>query len=184
MIGGTGAAAIDARLAPLANVGGRTKVHALLFNSPAIDAGDAAFVGPPNNDQRGAPFARVFDGDLNGVPRIDIGAFESQPGDVPVSLVVTSPYDVVNGDLSPDDLSLREAIGLTNGTSGAQTIMFAPALAGSTIELVHGTLQLIDSVSIDGLGADSLAIDGLGLARVVSIEDGNVVRFKRGGCAI
>ena len=56
---------IDARLAPLADNGGPTKVHALFGDSPALDAGNPAFVGPPNFDQRGAPYARVVDG--NGV---------------------------------------------------------------------------------------------------------------------
>jgi hypothetical protein len=172
-IGGAGAAAIDARLAPLANVGGRTKVHALLSNSPALDAGDAAFAGPPSNDQRGAPFARVVDGNGSGGARVDIGAFELQPVSAAASLVVTSPYDVVNGDLSASDLSLREAVGLANASAGAQSITFAPQLGGQTIELVHGTIQLIESAAINGLGANLLAIDGLGLARVVSIDDGD-----------
>ena len=61
---------VDPRLAPLANNGGRTRTHALLDGSPAIDAGN-------NNanyafDQRGEVFPRVVDG------RADIGAFERQ----------------------------------------------------------------------------------------------------------
>ncbi len=58
-------------LGPLQDNGGPTFTHALLSGSPAIDAGDPAFVGPPDFDQRGSGFPRVQNG------RIDIGAFES-----------------------------------------------------------------------------------------------------------
>ncbi len=69
---------IDPMLGPLTNNGGPTQTHALLLNSPAIDAGDPNFnpniFDPPMlYDQRGGPgFLRVFRG------RIDIGAFESK----------------------------------------------------------------------------------------------------------
>lgn len=65
-------------LGPLKNNGGPTKTHALLLNSPAIDAGDPnfdpyAFDPPLLYDQRNGPgFLRVVNG------RIDIGAFESR----------------------------------------------------------------------------------------------------------
>jgi predicted outer membrane repeat protein len=78
LIGGTTLATqIDPRLAPLADNGGPTFTHALLPDSPAVNAGDPAAMagvgGVPVNDQRGAPFTRVYGG------RIDIGAFELQP---------------------------------------------------------------------------------------------------------
>jgi hypothetical protein len=62
----------DPMLAPLADNGGLSRTHALLPGSPALDAGndDAGF----DTDQRGAGFARVFDG------RADIGAIEMQGG--------------------------------------------------------------------------------------------------------
>jgi hypothetical protein len=62
----------DPLLGPLQNNGGPTFTHALSQRSPAIDAGDPSFTPPPNDDQRGLPFVRVFKG------RIDIGAFEAQ----------------------------------------------------------------------------------------------------------
>ncbi|HEX5491597.1 MAG TPA: choice-of-anchor Q domain-containing protein [Candidatus Udaeobacter sp.] len=63
----------DPLLGPLQDNGGPTLTHALLPGSPAINAGDPNFTPPPVNDQRGAPFVRVFHG------RIDIGSFEVQP---------------------------------------------------------------------------------------------------------
>jgi hypothetical protein len=55
-------------LGPLANNGGRTRTHALLLGSPALDSGNNA-----HNfayDQRGEGFPRVVNG------RADIGAYE------------------------------------------------------------------------------------------------------------
>ncbi|MCJ8331185.1 MAG: cadherin-like domain-containing protein, partial [Lentisphaeria bacterium] len=63
------------QLGALANNGGPTKTHALLFGSAGIDSGDAASVNPAianGFDQRGSGFDRVVGGD------IDIGAFEAQ----------------------------------------------------------------------------------------------------------
>jgi hypothetical protein len=54
--------------------GGRTKTHALLAGSRAIDAGDNA--AAPATDQRGPGFPRKKDGNGDGVKVVDIGAFE------------------------------------------------------------------------------------------------------------
>ncbi|TYQ31277.1 DUF4347 domain-containing protein [Pseudanabaena sp. UWO310] len=66
---GTIANPINPQLAPLGNYGGPTQTHALLPNSPALNAGNNANA-PVGNDQRGA--TRIFGG------TVDIGAFESQ----------------------------------------------------------------------------------------------------------
>ncbi|MBN1977554.1 MAG: hypothetical protein JW918_09150 [Anaerolineae bacterium] len=65
-------------LGPLQNNGGTTVglgeptlTHALLTDSPAVDAGDPAFTPPPAYDQRGVGFPRVLYG------RVDIGAYEA-----------------------------------------------------------------------------------------------------------
>jgi N-acetylneuraminic acid mutarotase len=62
----------DPMLGPLQDNGGPTLTHALLPGSPAINAGDPNFVGPPDYDQRGPGYDRVRNG------RIDIGSFEVQ----------------------------------------------------------------------------------------------------------
>jgi hypothetical protein len=84
-------------LGPLADNGGPTKTHAPLPGSPAIDAGDpsaAEGVGDVSLfDGRGAPYARVYDGDGSGGARIDIGALELQS---------QSPPAVFYGDYNLD----------------------------------------------------------------------------------
>jgi hypothetical protein len=66
----------DPLLGPLADNGGPTHTHALLFDSPAIDAGDNA--GCPSTDQRGVQ--RPIDGDRDNFAICDIGAYEFEPG--------------------------------------------------------------------------------------------------------
>ncbi len=69
----------DPLLGPLYNNGGDTETHALLLNSPAIDAGNDSGC-PSYTDQRG--FFRHEDGDGDGNAVCDIGAFEAFTGTV------------------------------------------------------------------------------------------------------
>ena len=81
---GTQVAPINPLLGPLADNGGPTLTHALLLSSPAIDAGDPAFVvgvSGPTYDQRGVPFDRADNGKGTGA-QIDIGAYEVQTGSI------------------------------------------------------------------------------------------------------
>ena len=62
----------DPLLGPLRDHGGPTLTHMPMRGSPAIDVGDPSFTPPPDHDQRGACFLRVFG------PRIDVGSVETQ----------------------------------------------------------------------------------------------------------
>jgi predicted outer membrane repeat protein len=171
---------IDPLLGALAANGGQTRTHALLTGSPAIDAGDPSFdVNDPDGnpltidsllvDQRGAPFVRVFDDDDAGGARIDIGAYERQyvPG---LDLVVDVVSDENNGDYSPGDLSLREAIGLANGSLGVDTVTFALELSSQTIKLGGAELEITDELTIDALALTSnLTIDADQQSRIFNI---------------
>ena len=146
-------------LAPLGDYGGTTQTHALLPGSPAIDAGDPyfdpnSFEPPLENDQRGDGFARMAG------RAVDIGAYE-------VQLVVTTLDDEDDGDHSPDDLSLREALGLLG--PGKDTILFATDLAGGTITLDAdlGPLQITSNVDLVGMG---VALDAAGDCGVLVVD--------------
>ena len=65
----------DPKLGALADNGGPTQTHALLSDSPAIDAGNNTDC--PATDQRGV--ARPVDGDVDGTATCDIGAYEYEP---------------------------------------------------------------------------------------------------------
>lgn len=77
-------------LGALSNNGGTTPTHALLFGSPAIDAGLNSLAVDPFNetalafDQRGTGFPRIVDGNRDGIATVDIGAHEQQL--VPITL--------------------------------------------------------------------------------------------------
>ncbi|MGE3243721.1 MAG: choice-of-anchor Q domain-containing protein [Pirellulales bacterium] len=174
---------IDARLGPLADNGGGTPTHALLPDSPALDAGEPIAMAGNNDllqfDQRGGPFLRVFHG------RIDMGAYERQSLPV-MNFVVDSLSDEYDGDFSTGHLSLREAIGMANGNVGSeQVITFAPELAEqgpAVVLLTRGDLTITDPLRIDGPGAELLTVDARGNdrgpnsgdgSRVLSIDDGD-----------
>src|SRR5262249_16646537 len=122
-------------LGALADNGGPTKTHALLAGSPCLDAGS-------NNasltlHQRGTAHPR-----RPGAPA-DMGAFES-----PNTYVVTINLDEDDGNTNPNDLSLREAIKLTNASADTQErIQFA---VNGIIQLSLGEISITDSLIIDG----------------------------------
>ena len=85
----------DPLLGPLQNNGGPTSTHALLPGSPAIDAGSPNFAPPPDYDQRGPGFARVFNG------RIDVGSFEVQPTPTPTPTATATATPTATATATP-----------------------------------------------------------------------------------
>lgn len=69
--------------------------------------------------------------------------------------------------------SLRQAILDANSAVGQDTIEFNSSLTGGTINLTSGELLISDSLTVNGLGANSLAIDAGGTSRVFNIFNFN-----------
>ena len=89
-------------LGPLQDNGGPTFTHALLYASPAINAGDPSFTPPPSYDQRGPGFDRVRNG------RIDIGSFEVQEAaPTPTPTATATPSGTPRPSPTPRHISPR-----------------------------------------------------------------------------
>ena len=160
----SGAAFKNPQLKPLSKGGGPTLTHEPLPASPVIDAGDIAFGGVPANDQRGELYFRV-DG-----AAIDIGSYELQG----LTYFVDNPLDVDDGNFGIEELSLREAINLSN-TTPLRDVVDLSFLAGMTIQIdntgqasVPTDLVITDTVGINGSG---VTIDGPADNRVFLVDD-------------
>ena len=116
---GTAASPINPLLGVLQNNGGATQTHALLANSPAIDTANPATPDGTGNacfpvDQRGA--IRPSDGDGNGTPRCDIGAFEAPPPPTAAEASVTGRV------LDDSDAPVPGVVINLSGTQNRKTI--------------------------------------------------------------
>ena len=99
---GTSANPINPKLTPLQNNGGATLTHALLADSPAINAGKNALIPAGiTTDQRGAGFDRISQG------TVDIGALE---------------FNGLNGTNGADNLVGKNYSDIINGQGGNDTI--------------------------------------------------------------
>ncbi len=110
----------DPLLGPLQNNGGQTDTQALPASSPAVDAGTNT--GCPAVDQRGV--ARPFDGNGDGTPVCDIGAYEFNlpppaSADLSLAMTVDNPTPIVGGTIT-FTLTVRNA-GPDNATGIAAT---------------------------------------------------------------
>jgi parallel beta-helix repeat protein len=129
----------DPRLGPLAGNGGLTQTHALLVSSPALDAGNNAFVanppfsGPPFTDQRGAGFARSADGpDADTTDTVDVGAFEAQ-----VSLA----------DIADQTINEDGSLSLPFNVGGAASITSVTATSSNTTLVPNNPANILISGS-------------------------------------
>lgn len=142
----------DPKLGPLADNDAATQTHALLFDSPAVDAvQDMVAVNAvsgtcPATDQRG--ILRPQDGDSDGIAVCDIGAYELLPPaasitDVTVTEGNSGTVDAVfTVTLSrPSTGTVSFAYATANGTAtvvldyqaAASTVTFAPGDVSETI---------------------------------------------------
>lgn len=100
----------DPLLGPLWDNGGPTRTHALLFGSPALDAGNNSMNYA--SDQRGDGFARAV-----GVAA-DIGAYEAQQAPVPPPIVTKAFEPATIARYATSALTIT----LTNSNSNAATL--------------------------------------------------------------
>lgn len=133
---------IKPHLGPLANNGGMTPTHALLYNSPALNRGsnllaiDVTQAASPAlvMDQRGAGFQRKVFG------TVDMGAVEAQ---------------ILIGTTGSDALTLTYS-----NTSITGTVRVSIAVNGGPTEVI-GTFPMSVPLSIDALaGTDSIRVVG------------------------
>ncbi len=89
------------------------------------------------------------------------------------TLVVDSLSPINNGDFSPGDFSLPEAVARANVNPGLDVIHFDAALSGQTIPLGGGEILISDDLTIDSsLLAAPVTIDGEQDSRIFLIDDG------------
>ncbi len=149
------------KLAPLNYYGGPTQTMPPLPGSPALGAGVA--VSGVTGDQRG--FNRPS-------TNPDIGAFQTQAK----PFVVTTAADP---GMIAGQLSLREAINLSDAYDNNANVTFAPGLDGATIILDGAELpQVTGQVQITGPGASQVGVSGDSLSRVLDIAAGAVVNIS------
>ena len=145
---GTGAAPIDPVLGPLTDNGGQTNTHALLSGSPAIDAvADCTDVAmnPITDDQRG--FARPIDGDGNGIPLCDIGAFEAP---------------LCTSDIAPPSITCPANITVLNAANQCSAVVNYTTPTGSDIcsktttvcSPVSGSIFLVGTTTVTCTATD------------------------------
>jgi hypothetical protein len=170
IIGNGAGGFLSAGLSPLDYYGGTVPTQMPLSGSPLLDNGDDT-VGAAN-DGRGAPFLR---NDGNGV---DIGAVERQALSG-LSLVVDATDDEVDGEIGANQLSLREAIALANGSVGTDVISFGALFDSPQTIAVGSQMRILEDVTIDGAGklvtldAGGGATASLGDGyRIFQIDDG------------
>ncbi|AFZ49127.1 beta strand repeat-containing protein [Dactylococcopsis salina] len=174
---------LDPNLSPLQDNGGLTLTQIPLAGSPVIDLGDNRLIPTDEFDldsdgdtTEAVPFDQTSNSRIAN-SSIDIGAVEFQGSGTAIltvpslsaNLIVDTSVDENDFDLSPGDISLREALAFTEEGG---TISFAPNLAGQTITL-NSNLIIDKSLTLEGLGEDQLTLDGGGFDRVLTVDDGD-----------
>ena len=159
---GTGAVPLNPQLGLLDNNGGPTFTHALLSNSPALDAGDNALAKDANNntlltDQRGAQ--RIADSpDADSTATVDIGAFEflqaleditdkTTNEDTPITVTFGlgdggGPEVTSVTALSSNQALVPNANLAVSGTGNTRSLLITPSANQSGLAMITVTVNL------------------------------------------
>lgn len=133
-------------LGALANNGGPTNTHALISNSPAIDAGDPVNCPPPATDQRGV--TRPVNGGIGAI--CDIGAYEWTP---PVDLSISKQH---HDDCVDLDRSIYYTLTASNiGSGDATGVVVTDALPADVtfVSATGGCIHTLGVVTCSIIGA-------------------------------
>ncbi len=125
-------------------------------------------------------YANPTDADMDNVYEVVVsvsdsaGAQDEQAISVVVGFAVDTLEDVVDGDLSAGDRSLREAIGFV---FAGDAVTFVPSLSGQTLVLAAGEVAIAKSLMIDGDvdndGHPDITIDADSQSRIFLVDDGS-----------
>ena len=180
---------IDPFLGPLQDNGGPTETHWLYGGSPAIDGGNPGGCtdhqgNPLATDQRG--YDRIQDGDEDGNPICDVGAFEAEPGAPPPppgsTWYVANTGDDSNDCLSPGTpcFSIAAAVAKANSNDTIKIASGTYTGNGSEVVLIDKNLTLLGGwdATFNSQNGTSI-IDGGSSQRGVKIADSLVTRIDR-----
>jgi hypothetical protein len=137
---GTSTSEVDPKLTPLGDYGGKSKTHALLPDSPAIDAGSAAQATAAGltHDQRGPAFNRQV---IGGV---DIGAVEAYVAQLtPTSAIVIHGTDSADGITIGSNVAGQTVVAL-DSTGGVEMPVSMASASSVTVYANGGD----DAVSV------------------------------------
>ena len=152
----------DPMLGPLQDNGGPTFTHALLPGSPAIDAGDPNFAPPPDYDQRGPGFVRVFNG------RIDVGSFEVQPTPTPTPTLTPTATATPTPTATPTSSPTPTCTGCSVTSPNCGTTVLSPP----TDFIVH-----LNPPGPDGLQASDFTVNGIPADSFMIVSGGAEIHF-------
>ncbi len=150
---------VDPLLGPLRDNGGSTFTHALLWGSPAIDAGDNAFC--PTTDQRGSPRFAVC----------DIGAYEFEIYYLylPLILNISVPDDTP----PPSNPCDKQVPVYTTDTAPTDGTLEFHVLFGELGQLEGITLRVWDVTAGQRINNDKVAVHAPKWVRVWWQPDGD-----------